>query len=1096
MSTKLSRLDKALYRSLFKQAKILDLNPLLRIAVFSDSSTSWSGYQVPENISKGPFFEQLGQHEPGSNRGLSFIRAFAMGNSPPAQSQEIQKDISTTSLKDEEDFLTRQQWYVPPASMKSKRLHSAIEFLRRSFRRQFDSTFSTLEKQPQHQTPTFVLVEDQSAAFFVLRYLTDRLSVGKHLGFDVKSPSELDEYNEILTTKLSPMLAPAMRTNTISPGTLLLSHPFLDTPFDRKVILILEHDPIRGTIGVIINPETQTGTVETMTSAFMTPVVRSSALMTHANVTTSANISKDPTTNLSFNDDPSSPSSFPSSSPMPQLPRKTPSGPQTGGRKRQSSRNDTNSTTSLSSLTPRKLRQLLKEVEEEIESDAISGAIAQQDAFSSIHQQDGHSSKSLKINTIRKTHTFSDNPITSFWKSIRRKGLYRLAPNSPGEKNFRQGSTNTLLNDTSIDRFDASFHVSDNKSFSQSSSSFHFSEAEAIVTTLSPNRGSTVGRNRERSLRRGGYSHTSQLVDNLNVNDTSSPAPKNAILESIFSKASVLARAGTAQVLLGRLRGAGIPAEKISAHSIVAASVPGETSSLGISLLPLGPGLDMPSTIQGRKEQAEFNLKSWTPIVHLPVALVDLSSGATYGGNEHLEEELRGTAGLNNDDILSSDDDDDEETDSDNDDSNTVSSNQSSASARGMKTKGKDQGITQEKDVHSSLNKDEMSRIESISKSSLSTLASLSTEEINALVASATDALAKEVASLDIKGKYKESEEFEEFDKSIERVHTATETARLLRKFEKIVRSKTTTEKTNAFDNNLETTEMESELLTLPLHRRRRFNRLGKKRLQDESSLSLSSSLSSIKKQHSLSLSTSSSTTLSSTSSTSSKSNVKGNTGSRKRGDGSEEIYSEPLIQSKASIPSNSSLSDVLKIFGDKKVMNGGPVQGYYLVLHPYDFLGRYVIHPKTDSVTDSDPTPIESSSLHPPIQKPFFVLRDVRDAAKFAISLETSRLTPVPHRQSRRRVSSGVTQIKQTMTSSAFTFFAGASRWHQGQLEEEIKEGTWILVNHPQIANLVVANDRGNKDSVLGSSMWNQLIYSLGGEFKFWAAAPLHPNR
>ena len=89
MSTKLSRLDKALYRSLFKQAKILDLNPLLRIAVFSDSSTSWSGYQVPENISKGPFFEQLGQHEPGSNRGLSFIRAFAIGNFPPAHSKEI-----------------------------------------------------------------------------------------------------------------------------------------------------------------------------------------------------------------------------------------------------------------------------------------------------------------------------------------------------------------------------------------------------------------------------------------------------------------------------------------------------------------------------------------------------------------------------------------------------------------------------------------------------------------------------------------------------------------------------------------------------------------------------------------------------------------------------------------------------------------------------------------------------------------------------------------------------------------------------------------------------------------------------------------------
>ena len=216
---------------------------------------------------------------------------------------------------------------------------------------------------------------------------------------------------------------------------------------------------------------------------------------------------------------------------------------------------------------------------------------------------------------------------------------------------------------------------------------------------------------------------------------------------------------------------------------------------------------------------------------------------------------------------------------------------------------------------------------------------------------------------------------------------------------------------------------------------------------------------------------------------------------------------SNPLI-------SGSSIDDVLKIFGDKKVYNGGPVPGYYLVLHPYDFLGRYAIHPTAvhansgnSDVTINNGTQKElsdaSSSSFSLTQKPLFVLRDVRDAAKVAASVNNARtngnnssILTHSKRLNRRRGTSGSHQQQQQnlTSSSSFTFFSGASRWHQGQLEDEIMEGSWLLVKHAQVADLVLANNKGSNDEV-GSGMWSRILHTLGGEFTSWAIAPPHPE-
>jgi len=1301
--TKISRLDRALFKSLYKHARILDSRPLLRTAVLSDSSTGWGGYNTPENIIRGPFVApSWEQREPGGIRGLSLIRAFAAAEPPHAppsssssSSTDYQRVLSASASssidgtekngKDEEGLLsTRQQWYVPPIlatttkrnqPKQQHRLHSALEFLRQSFRRQFATNLnsssnkqrgeetlssSTIETQTSSSPSSSSLIDDQSAAFFVLRYITDRLSVGKHLGFDLIPTSDLG--GDILPSppsRLAPLYAPVERTNRIEPGTLLLSHPFLEAPFERKVILILEHDAVRGTIGVVINPDRVTNKVSNLTSAFTTPVVRSSALSpsnssrnTHS--TKTGNTIPVETDTFSGHappppPPPPPPSSSSSSSPSPSS---SPSKSATSigsRRKRGGGEGVSSSSRSISRLTPYKIRQLLKEVEEELEKDDEDVTVGGGDqsakqanpSFSSspplTHDiqnmsQDKAPIKSSSIRThdallpsssLSSSSTSSWLPPSSHNLNRRRfnrrsNSLYRLAPNSYGPRTPRQSSSSSsssslALDDSSISHFDGVYkedsdesnNIDSNSSSSSlsssSSSSFHFLEAEAFESL---NEYETSGRNRDRSLRStrihskaiksnnsNSYSTTTNddgddaLDNHHNISSSSPaspPAPRNKMLENVFSKASVLARAGTAHVLLGRLRGAGIPAEKISSHAIVAASVPGESSSLGLSLLPLGPGLDMPSSVQGRKEQAEFDLKKWVPVVQLPVALVDLSSGATYGGgvnnagggesgeDEHLEEELRGAApAKSNEDSSSSEDDND---DDDDDDDDALSGNSSFSSvSRGMKTKGRGEGHEQGRGNSTSRRGSRRGGGIAVTDNDMfpnsSPLASLSTEEIHALTVSAADALAVEIERLEKENKGGKSSQ-------------NSEILRLLHSFSKIGR-------TDSKDKNLGNTSassssssflstqahlvsddetdtelsLEAEVLPLPLinqrrSRRRHVIRSTYKRNSDsfiqesatadanidaEYVSSSSSSPSSSSNCHDSSSSSSSisseSNSLSFSGNSGSSKRVKasgggssiGSSGSSSSNDGDDDDDDNNNNNNNKMIPTssplNSSLNDVLKIFGEKKVFNGGPVPGYYLVLHPYDFLGRYAIHPKKLSASSENDefevnsAPILSSSSPPPsspssvsssdtsstlTQKPLFVLRDVRDAAKVAASVENTHNSSSlqSHRINRRRGSVHGShqqqqhqqkQQKKLTSSSSFTFFSGASRWHQGQLEEELMEGSWILVKHARVADLVLTNDTEQSDNLLGGAMWSRILHSLGGEFTSWAMAPPH---
>lgn len=72
-----------------------------------------------------------------------------------------------------------------------------------------------------------------------------------------------------------------------------------------------------------------------------------------------------------------------------------------------------------------------------------------------------------------------------------------------------------------------------------------------------------------------------------------------------------------------------------------------------------------------------------------------------------------------------------------------------------------------------------------------------------------------------------------------------------------------------------------------------------------------------------------------------------------------------------------------------------------------------------------------------------------------------------------------GILEGKITMKD--FKVFAGYSGWSKGQLEEEIRQKMWAVVE-PYNLDYTLANDQ---------SLWKKIMQNLGGEFLLWANTP-----
>ncbi|MBE9583728.1 YqgE/AlgH family protein [Mucilaginibacter sp. JRF] len=71
-------------------------------------------------------------------------------------------------------------------------------------------------------------------------------------------------------------------------------------------------------------------------------------------------------------------------------------------------------------------------------------------------------------------------------------------------------------------------------------------------------------------------------------------------------------------------------------------------------------------------------------------------------------------------------------------------------------------------------------------------------------------------------------------------------------------------------------------------------------------------------------------------------------------------------------------------------------------------------------------------------------------------------------------------------LDESEIKFFAGYSGWTQGQLDDELKEDTWIVANRLN-ADLIFANSEQN--------LWREVVISLGSRYAHIANFPENPS-
>lgn len=73
----------------------------------------------------------------------------------------------------------------------------------------------------------------------------------------------------------------------------------------------------------------------------------------------------------------------------------------------------------------------------------------------------------------------------------------------------------------------------------------------------------------------------------------------------------------------------------------------------------------------------------------------------------------------------------------------------------------------------------------------------------------------------------------------------------------------------------------------------------------------------------------------------------------------------------------------------------------------------------------------------------------------------------------------------QKKLTLSQIRFFKGYAGWEKGQLEQEIKEKTWII-------------DQANSNNVFCKNvknLWKDVLINLGGEYKLMANYPINPQ-
>ena len=72
-----------------------------------------------------------------------------------------------------------------------------------------------------------------------------------------------------------------------------------------------------------------------------------------------------------------------------------------------------------------------------------------------------------------------------------------------------------------------------------------------------------------------------------------------------------------------------------------------------------------------------------------------------------------------------------------------------------------------------------------------------------------------------------------------------------------------------------------------------------------------------------------------------------------------------------------------------------------------------------------------------------------------------------------------------QKINENDIRFFLGYSGWSVNQLNEELNESTWLIIQ----------NKYPNIFEIDSTTFWKNQLMSIGGEYQIWANAPINPE-
>ena len=72
-----------------------------------------------------------------------------------------------------------------------------------------------------------------------------------------------------------------------------------------------------------------------------------------------------------------------------------------------------------------------------------------------------------------------------------------------------------------------------------------------------------------------------------------------------------------------------------------------------------------------------------------------------------------------------------------------------------------------------------------------------------------------------------------------------------------------------------------------------------------------------------------------------------------------------------------------------------------------------------------------------------------------------------------------------QKINENNIRFFLGYSGWSVSQLNDELNESTWLIIQ----------NKYPNIFEIDSTTFWKNQLMSIGGEYQIWANAPKNPE-